>query len=215
LDVQPGYRRVHGWAKGRFAQLGRLFELIAYRRRVVDPSAMQVDAGQANPAAIRASRPYFDATLHLCAVSLIAGAIHAVAATDHFGEHWSHGSVLLAIAVAQLGWGAWAYAAPSRATFRTGIGLAGGVAVLWLVSRTVGLPVGPETWQPEAAGVADVAATALEALIAVMCAAFLTAFPQGSSGGALPAPWGRLRPLVMVAMTAGLLAAFIGGGHSH
>ena len=189
--------------------------MIAYRRRVVDPSAMQVDAGQARAEAIPAPRPYFDAALHLCAISLIAGAIHAVAAPGHFGEHWLHGSVLLAIAVAQLGWGAWAYAAPSRATFRTGIGLAGGVAVLWLVSRTVGLPVGPDTWQPEAAGVADVAATALEALIALMCAAFLAASRQGSTGGALPVPWGRLRPVVMVAMTAGLLAAFIGGGHSH
>ena len=33
---------------------------------------------------------------------------------------------------------------------------------LWLVSRTVGLPLGPETWTPEAVGLADVACCLLE-----------------------------------------------------
>ena len=34
--------------------------------------------------------------------------------------------------------------------------------VLWLVSRTIGLPIGPETWTPEAVGLADVGCCLLE-----------------------------------------------------
>jgi hypothetical protein len=171
-----------------------LFESIRCRRLVVDPSAMRVGAGHVQAQAIGASRPYLDAALHLCAISLIAGAIHSVAATDHFAEHWLHGTVLLAIAIAQLGWGVWVYATAAPAAFRTGIALSAGVASIWVASRTVGLPVGPGTWRPEAAGVADIAATALEALIAVMCAAFLAASRRRGSGRALPTPWGRLHP---------------------
>ena len=33
------------------------------------------------------------------------------------------------------------------------------IASVWLVSRTVGLPLGPEAWEPEAIHVADIVAT--------------------------------------------------------
>ena len=41
-----------------------------------------------------------------------------------------------------------------------------GVAAVWLLSRTAGLPLGPDPWTPESVGVADSIATALEVLLA-------------------------------------------------
>jgi len=43
------------------------------------------------------------------------------------------------------------------------------VVALWLVSRTTGLPTGPQPWQPEAYGVPDVVASCAELVTAVAC----------------------------------------------
>jgi hypothetical protein len=47
------------------------------------------------------------------------------------------------------------------------VGLAA-VIGLWLASRTIGLPVGPEPWTPEAVGTADIVCTALEAVVVAL-----------------------------------------------
>jgi hypothetical protein len=43
-----------------------------------------------------------------------------------------------------------------------------GVAVVWALSRTVGLPIGSGAWTPEAVGALDVIATADELLVAIV-----------------------------------------------
>jgi hypothetical protein len=40
-----------------------------------------------------------------------------------------------------------------------------GVVAVWLLSRSAGIPIGPEYWSPEAIGFADVVCSAYEALI--------------------------------------------------
>jgi hypothetical protein len=116
------------------------------------------------------------------------------------------------MAVAQLGWGAWIYARPSPSAFRAGFALAAAIAAVWLVSRTVGLPVGPDAGEPEAVGFPDLAATAAELLAAALCAAFLGTGQWNPR--ALPS---RLRPLAPVAiglMMVGLGAMLVGSGHA-
>jgi hypothetical protein len=39
---------------------------------------------------------------------------------------------------------------------------------LWLVTRTTGLPVGPEPWEAEAVGTADLLCSGLEAVVVVL-----------------------------------------------
>ena len=116
---------------------------------------------------------YADALLHLAALSIVAGAIHAVVAPPHFVEAWAYGTFFAVLAAFQLAWAVWIYARPSTPGFRIGAGVNAAVIGVWIVSRTTGMPFGPEPWQAESVGALDLAATAGEALIAVLCGAFL------------------------------------------
>lgn len=94
-----------------------------------------------------------------------AAAVHLGAARAHLIEYVPAGLFMLAAGFAQLVWAVWvARGAPPRVLLA---GLAGnlGIAVLWVVSRTAGLPVGAEPGMPEHIHGPDVLATALEVLI--------------------------------------------------
>ena len=84
---------------------------------------------------------------------------------------------------------------------------------VWIVSRTTGMPFGPDQWQAESIGPLDLAATAGEALIAVLCGAFLIDAEARPSAKALPARFRGLYPLGMTVMFAGLLSLLLGDGH--
>jgi hypothetical protein len=98
--------------------------------------------------------------------SAAAGAIHLVVAQPHFDEWWGFGVFFVVSGAVQMGWAALAATAPSRELLL--IGAAGNVAivVLWAVTRTTGLPFGPDPGAAEAVGSADLAATAFELVIA-------------------------------------------------
>jgi|SRR5947209_20583595 len=49
-----------------------------------------------------------------------------------------------------------------------GVVLCLGVVVVWALSRTTGLPIGPEPWQREPVGAADLIATADEVAIVLL-----------------------------------------------
>jgi hypothetical protein len=162
-----------------------------------------------------ADRAYADALLHLCALSIVAGGIHAVVAARHFDEYWAFGAFFAALAIVQLGWGPWVYSRPSALGMRAGIAINAAVIVVWIASRTVGVPLGPEPWRPEAVGPLDLAASAAEALVVVLACAFLATVGEPRGAAALP---GRLRPLQPVAlavMAAGLLILLLGGARAH
>jgi hypothetical protein len=97
----------------------------------------------------------------------------AAAATIHFAVVWPHWSesvvfsVLFAVTgVFQLTWASLVLVRPSGRVLWAGAVVSVGVAFAWGLSRTVGLPIGPEPWTPEAVGLADVAATVFELAIA-------------------------------------------------
>src|SRR5436190_13617393 len=92
-------------------------------------------------------RPYVDALLHLAALSIVAGAIHAVAAPPHFAETWARGAFFLVLAAFQLAWGALVYARPSSRALRVGAAVNLLVIGVWIGSRAVGAPFGPDQWQ--------------------------------------------------------------------
>lgn len=99
----------------------------------------------------------------------VAGAIHVVAGVDHAPEYLPFAVAFFAMAAFQL----LAAAAVARGTTTDAlrgaiVGLSVAVAALWAVSRLVGLPIGPEPWQPEAVGVQDAVCTAAEVLAAVL-----------------------------------------------
>jgi hypothetical protein len=156
---------------------------------------------------------YADALLHLAALSIVAGAIHAVVALPHFVESWAYGTFFVVLGAFQLAWAVWIYARPSIPGFRIGAAVSVAVIGVWIVSRTTGMPFGPEPWQAESVGALDLAATAGEALIAVLCAAFLAGVSSRPSARWLPARFRALHPVAMAVMFCGLLSLLLGGGH--
>lgn len=106
-----------------------------------------------------------------CAALLTAGAalVHVGVAGQHFSEWWAAGLFFLVVAAAQIGWALWAWARPATRTILLA-GAAGSVALvlLWTVTRTSGLPFGPQAGVAEPVGAADVVSGLLELLTAAL-----------------------------------------------
>ncbi len=100
-------------------------------------------------------------------LSLGAAVIHLAAAPAHYAELGDVGAGFLVAGVFQA---VWARAVLTSSTRRTAwVGIVGtlGIVAAWIVSRSVGLPVGAEPWTPEAIGLPDGASTIFELLIVV------------------------------------------------
>ena len=100
--------------------------------------------------------------------SLGAGLIHLAVVSEHAAEWWLYGVFFLVLAVVQLAWAVQAMDSPPLPAPRLFAAMNAAVIGLWLVSRTIGLPVGPESWTPEAVGTADIVCSALEAVVVVL-----------------------------------------------
>ena len=134
------------------------------------------------------------------ALSLAAALIHASVIASHFREYWPFGALFAVTAVGQLVWAGLVWTRPPNRTLLAGGAIANlGVAVVWLISRTAGLPIGPEAGEREVPGIHDVLATADEVALAALIALYLT----GRGRQALLAPaW------ALAAVSA--LSAFLG-----
>ena len=119
----------------------------------------------------------------LALTSLSAGAIHAVVVPEHLREALPFGAFFAATALFQIGWAAMLHDGRDRDRRFLTVGIVGnvGLIALWVVSRTVGVPVGPEPWMPEPKGVLDVSSTILE-LILVAVALLWPASRPGDRG---------------------------------
>lgn len=116
--------------------------------------------------------------LAAAACSLGAAAIHFMVMGEHFSEWWAYGAFFAVAAWVQVVW-AVALAAGHAPRPLLVLGAAGqlGIVVLWLVTRTTGLPFGPNIGNAEAVGAADVVSCVLEVLAAA--AALLLLRPVG------------------------------------
>jgi hypothetical protein len=101
-------------------------------------------------------------TLTIALSSMAAAAIHFAVVGDHFDVGLVHGLFFVLVAWAQVLWGAAVLVSPRPAVLAAGIAGNAAIVVVWALSRTVGVPVPPDPWTPEAVGVADLVATGLE-----------------------------------------------------
>ena len=113
--------------------------------------------------------------LVLAMLSAAAGLIHFSAAPAHFSESSLHGSFFVVAGLLQIvaaglllrGGGT----PLLRATAAGNIAIAG----IWVMSRTIGTPVGPQRWTPEAIGFADATCSLIEVLVVAGCLLMLSA----------------------------------------
>jgi hypothetical protein len=103
----------------------------------------------------------------LCALALVVTAvIHLAVVPEHLREWPTAAVFFVALSIVELALAVAVVVGTSRRMFLVGGAVSVASAALWAASRTVGLPIGPEAFTPEAIAAPDLFATALEALAA-------------------------------------------------
>lgn len=100
--------------------------------------------------------------------SLGAAAIHFGVAGEHFAEWSVYGVFFVLLGGFQVMWSLAAWSREDRRLFVAGLVVSTLTVLLWLVTRTTGLPFGPDAHVAEGVGVADVICTALEVVQAAL-----------------------------------------------
>lgn len=116
---------------------------------------------------VAGSQARFGLRLGAVVASLVAGMIHVAVIPEHAEEYWPFGLFFALVAAFQIAWPVPALLAPSRQAFATGVLVNGLLIAAWTASRTIGLPLGPGAWSPEAIGSLDVTATLAELVIVI------------------------------------------------
>lgn len=117
----------------------------------------------------------------VCAVALVVTAVIHLAVVPEHAHEWLAAAVFfVGLAVAEVALACAVLARANRNVLLIGSVISLASAALWVASRTVGLPLGPEVFSPEAVAAPDLFATALEIFVA---AAFIRlAAPTPSVG---------------------------------
>jgi hypothetical protein len=155
-----------------------------------------------------------DAVRIAAGLSIVAGLIHAIAMVDHFDHWWAYGVFFLALTYGQVLWGALLLrrGAGDRTLL---IGALANVAIIavWLFSRTVGVPLGPDAGSPEPVGAMDVAVTLDQLALVAYVAAILRPRLRGLRGWRALLGVHRMRFAIMLGSATFFVAML--GGHQH
>ena len=143
------------------------------------------------------------------ALTFGAALVHGSVMATHFREWFLFGLFFAIVTPLQLAWSAAVVrrAGPLRTVLVAGAVASVGIVVLWLVTRTVGLPFGPDIGQAEKIGVKDVLASLDELGTAALVWIALRPGEPGRrvTAAAEVGAWG----LVSIS----LVGALLGGGH--
>lgn len=128
-----------------------------------------------SPAATVA-RSWSTAPFAIAAVSsVLAGLIHYAVVPEHRSEWVGYAVFFTLLGAFQLIWAAAVWA--DRGRWLLGLGAVANAAAifLWIISRTVGLPFGPDAGEAESVGIIDVLCVLAEAVALTAAAAALWA----------------------------------------
>jgi hypothetical protein len=123
--------------------------------------------------------------------SLVAGAIHFKVVPEHLEEFALFGAFFIALGAFQVLWAGAVMWKPNNLVLWSGVLVNLATIAIWIVSRTAGLPIGPEAGEAEAIGVLDAVSTALEAVV-VLGGAYLLSTAGAAEPRRQPA-WERER----------------------
>jgi hypothetical protein len=149
--------------------------------------------------------------------SLGAGLVHFSVVREHLDEWWLYGVFFIGLGTLQVLW-AVATLARDSVPFPRLIVLASTMTlVLWAVTRTVGLPVGPEPGQAESAGLSDVVAGVLEVVVVLSVVAATRPQRTGEPRRSTPVAVSLLAlgALAVSALTVPAIASTPAGEHVH
>ena len=160
--------------------------------------------GRLNVSALRRRGAYIrgratDSRLVLAVALLASAAIHLAVTPEHLTEWSSAGLFFILLSAAEIAVAALMFTRlRQRAVLIAAVVISIAPLVIWLYSRTVGLPFGPEAGTPEAIGLPDIAACALE-IAALLVALILLQAPAWLRR---PPVTAHTRALVLVALGA-------------
>jgi hypothetical protein len=134
----------------------------------------QVPVGFADRSQVdRATTVVGAASVVVALLSIGAAIVHFAVIAQHFDEWWLTGIFFLSIALFQLAWGLLVLIQPSALLYVAGAIANALIIVTWIISRTTGVPVGPEAGEAEAVSFPDALATAFEVVLIVVLVALL------------------------------------------
>jgi hypothetical protein len=172
------------------------------RRRLPDDVAGGDVAARAEPDLAERVR------IGMALLSVGAGVIHFAVIAQHLDEWWLTGTFFILVALFQIAWSVAVLARPSRLLYLAGAVVNALVVITWIVSRTTGVPVGPEAGEAESIGLPDVLATSYEVLLVAGASALALQAPAATSAlrplASAPARW--VIGVAVVALTALALA---------
>ncbi len=122
----------------------------------------------------RLAQPLFAIRL-LAALSLVAAGIHAWVVPEHVEEYWLFGAFFVVVTLFQAAWAAAVLRRPTARVLGAGVAVSAAILAVWVLSRTAGLPVGPEHWEAESVAALDVVAGIAELGIVAFALAVLAA----------------------------------------
>lgn len=122
--------------------------------------------------------------LHVAAaLSVGAASVHLGVCPEHFREGLLYGAFFAGASTAQFAWSALALTR-RRLPWLAAAGLCGNASLvmLWAVTRTLGIPLGPGAGEVERVGLLDILATACELGVMAMCVVAILARRRHSGG---------------------------------
>ena len=170
-------------------------------------------SGEGARSGLATARPYLLGGV--ASLSVGAAAIHFAVMFEHFEEYTLYGVFFLVVAWAQMIWAAVVLWRPSRLWLSLGIVGNALVLAVYVASRAVGLPVGPDAGHPEPFGGLDGVSAFLEFALIAWCAALwwrpsLADRPVHRRGLAAFASVAAVPALVVVATTAVMVPGWAG-----
>ncbi|MFM8861211.1 MAG: hypothetical protein ACKOIA_01945 [Acidimicrobiia bacterium] len=101
-------------------------------------------------------------------LSATVGAVHFGYAPHHLSEDWAHGWFFLLLGAYELTFAVLIVTRPRRWLWASALVVGVGSVAVWVVSRTVGLPFGPEALRTEDASAPDIVCTVISMAIGAL-----------------------------------------------
>lgn len=151
----------------------------------------------------------------LAVLSAAAGVIHLAMVPSHWGSSVGEGAGFAVVGWVQVALAVWVLAAPSRTLLR-GVMVVNVLAIAaWVVSRTWGLPIGEHAGHPHDAQLIDVACVAIEVVLVVSSAAWLSKPSLGSQWRGARLALFAVVPIAVLGLATAALASPSARDHAH